>query len=129
MNIYSLLAANVVALERFPVGFFESLVVSRYGIPRERLANGTRKDDAIAAIKRQHGIASAQTISGGAGNPVSTYVLMVLLSAISVLNIFVTWSSERSGYGYAMPKAPGSIAAVVGLLADSAILRSRPEGC
>ncbi|RYP30349.1 hypothetical protein DL767_006323 [Monosporascus sp. MG133] len=56
-------------------------------------------------------------------------MLVVLLSVTLVLNIFVIWSSERWGYGYAVPKVPGSIAAVASLLANSTILRSVPEEC
>ncbi|RYP54820.1 hypothetical protein DL769_010277 [Monosporascus sp. CRB-8-3] len=167
-DIYSLLAADVATLEQFPLRFFESLVISCYGIPWEWLANGIRKDDVIAAVKCRHCIIRAQTISGGAGvrrrfdetatdpsfvqqdpplrsseinvgirygsrrviqNPMPTYVLVALLSAILVLNIFVIWSSERSGYRYAVPEAPGSIAVAASLLADSTIPRSMREEC
>ncbi|RYO96076.1 hypothetical protein DL764_007537 [Monosporascus ibericus] len=159
MEVYSLLVADVAALEQCPVRFFESLVICCYGIPREWPANGMGNDDVVAAINGQHGIVRWPTpavrldVHGSLvrreGTPpkrpldtiaesrygsrhaiqstTSMCVLMGLLSANLVRSIFVIWSSERSGYGYAVSKAPGSIPAVASLLADTKIRCSMSE--
>ncbi|KAI0975768.1 hypothetical protein F4678DRAFT_483996 [Xylaria arbuscula] len=59
-------------------------------------------------------------------HPVSSSVLLGLLASISILLIFTTYQSEREGYRRAVPKPPGSIAAIASLIADSDIPQHLP---
>ncbi|KAI0149721.1 hypothetical protein F4776DRAFT_671984 [Hypoxylon sp. NC0597] len=70
-SIYQLLTGAEAAKLRSdfsPSGFFATLLTSRYAMSTEWLSDEGRTNDVIAAIKKQHGILRAQTISGGAGS-------------------------------------------------------------
>ncbi|OTB13419.1 hypothetical protein K445DRAFT_164268 [Daldinia sp. EC12] len=60
-------------------------------------------------------------------NSAVTHVLVSILGFIFVLHAFTMWRSEKEGYRYAIPKPPGSIAAIASLLADSNFFRGLPE--
>ncbi|KAI0107149.1 hypothetical protein GGR51DRAFT_559483 [Nemania sp. FL0031] len=55
-----------------------------------------------------------------------TFTLLGLLITVLLLHIFTTFQSEREGYRRAVPKPPGSIAAVTGLFANSDIPQNLP---
>ncbi|OTA91436.1 hypothetical protein M434DRAFT_388618 [Hypoxylon sp. CO27-5] len=168
-SIYQLLSGAKAASMRSnfsPNGFFATLLTSRYAIPIEWLGDEGHKDDVIGAIKKQHGILRAQTISSGAGSrrrfdntttdpsfvqqkpptrppntqadlyyagrrvvqhSATTYVLITILVLVLLLNMLVIWRSEKEGYRHAIPKPPGSIAAVASLFADSTFIHNLPE--
>ncbi|KAI0909540.1 hypothetical protein F4823DRAFT_593844 [Ustulina deusta] len=57
---------------------------------------------------------------------VSSFILLGLLTTVLLLHVFVAVQSEREGYRRAVPKPPGSIAAVASLFADSDIPQHLP---
>ncbi|KAI1747569.1 hypothetical protein F4782DRAFT_520864 [Xylaria castorea] len=75
-----------------------------------------------ANIVGEHQYVSRRVIQ----HPVSSFVLLGLLASILMLLIFTTYQSEREGYRRAVPKPPGSIAAVASLIADSDIPQHLP---
>lgn len=64
--LYAWLAPHNMLPDRID-GFFGTLINSSTGIPDYYLKSDTHAEEAINAIKKQHGIIRAQTISGGNG--------------------------------------------------------------
>ncbi|KAI0199517.1 hypothetical protein F4808DRAFT_451446 [Astrocystis sublimbata] len=59
-------------------------------------------------------------------HPLSSFILLGILTAVLLLHVFITVQSERQGYRRAVPKPPGSIAAAASLFADSDIFNHLP---